>query len=51
MGADGQWHPVAFFSKTMDPAERGYDRYDTHDKEVLAIIRSFEEWRADLEGL
>jgi hypothetical protein len=32
----------------MDPAERNYD---THDKEMLAIIRALEEWRAELEGL
>jgi len=42
------WHPVAFFSKTMVPAELNYD---IHDKEMLAIIRAFEEWRAELEGL
>jgi transposase InsO family protein len=42
------WHPVAFFSKTMQPAELNYD---IHDKEMLAIIRALEEWRAELEGL
>ena len=42
------WHPVAFFSKTIVPAELNYD---IHDKEMLAIIRAFEEWRAELEGL
>jgi hypothetical protein len=42
------WHPVAFFSKSMQPAELNYD---IHDKEMLAIIRSLEEWRAELEGL
>ena len=47
-GLDRQWHPVAFFSKIMDPAERNYN---THDKEMLAIIRALEEWRAELEGL
>lgn len=25
--------------------------YDIHDKEMLAIIRALEEWRAELEGL
>ena len=43
-----QWHPVGFFSKTMAPAECNYP---IHDKEMLAIIRSLEEWRAELEGL
>ena len=42
------WHPVAYFSKTMQPAELNYD---IHDKEMLAIILSLEEWRAELEGL
>jgi hypothetical protein len=42
------WHPIAFFSKTMQPPELNYD---IHDKEMLAIIRALEEWRAELEGL
>jgi len=46
--SDGQWHPVAFFSKTMAPAECNYE---IHDKEMLAIIRALEQWRAELEGL
>jgi hypothetical protein len=41
------WHPVAFYSKTMAPAECNYP---IHDKELLAIIRAFEEWRAELIG-
>jgi transposase InsO family protein len=45
---DGQWHPVAFFSKTMAPAECNYE---IHDKEMLAIIQALEQWRAELEGL
>ena len=32
---DGKWYPVAFFSKTMDPAECNYKVYN---KEMLAII-------------
>ena len=44
----GLWHPVAFFSKTMQPAELNYD---IHDKEMLAIVRSLEQWRAELESL
>lgn len=36
-----EWHPVAFFSKTMNPAE---GNYPIHDKELLAIIRSLQEW-------
>jgi hypothetical protein len=44
---EGILHPVAFFSKRMAPAECNYEIYD---KELLAIIRCFEEWRPDLEG-
>ena len=44
---DGILHPVAFFSRKMAPAECNYEIYD---KELLAIIRCFEEWRPDLEG-
>ena len=43
----GRWHPVAFFSKTMQPAELNYD---IHDKEMLAVVLSLGEWRAELEG-
>ena len=32
----------------MQPAELNYD---IHDKEMLAIVRSLEQWRAELEGL
>jgi hypothetical protein len=42
------WHLIAFFSKTMQPPELNYDIYN---KEMLAIIRALEEWRAELEGL
>jgi hypothetical protein len=44
---DQQWHPVAFFSKTIDQAEFNYQ---IHDKEILVIIQSFEHWCAELEG-
>lgn len=44
---DGILRPVAFFSKKHTPAECNYEIYD---KELLAIIRCFEEWRPELEG-
>ncbi|ETN72937.1 hypothetical protein NECAME_18601, partial [Necator americanus] len=44
---NGVLHPVAFYSKKHSPAECNYEIYD---KEMLAIIRCFEEWRADLEA-
>jgi RNase H-like domain found in reverse transcriptase/Integrase zinc binding domain len=40
-------HPVAFFSHKFTPQECNYEIYD---KELLAIIRAFEEWRGELEG-
>ena len=43
----GQWHPVAYFSKKMIPAET---RYETHDSELLAIVEAFKTWRHYLEG-
>src|SRR5271169_1965960 len=44
---NGVLHPVAFFSKKHSPAECNYEIYD---KELMAIIRCFEEWRPHLEG-
>ncbi|KAG5720262.1 hypothetical protein E4T56_gene3291 [Termitomyces sp. T112] len=44
---DGKWHPVAFYSKSLNAVEWNYE---IHDKEMLAIIQSFEEWRHFLEG-
>jgi hypothetical protein len=40
-----QWYPVAYFSKTMNAPECNYE---IHDKEMLAIIRAIQEWRAEL---
>lgn len=41
----GVLRPVAFMSKKMIPAECNYDIYD---KELLAIVRAFEEWESEL---
>jgi hypothetical protein len=46
-GLDGEWHPVGYFSKTMAPAETNYP---IHDKEMLAIVKALQHWRAELEG-
>jgi len=40
------WHPVAFFSKSLDIHERNYKIYD---KELLAVIWRLEEYRHYLE--
>jgi transposase InsO family protein len=42
---DQLWYPIAYFSKTMNAPECNYE---IHDKEMLAIIRSLQEWRAEL---
>jgi hypothetical protein len=42
----GVLHPVAFYSKNLLPAECNYEIYD---KELLAIIQAFEQWRPELE--
>lgn len=44
---DGKWRPVAFLSKSLNPAERNYEIYD---KELLAIMTCLEEWRPYLLG-
>ncbi|KAF7573021.1 hypothetical protein PtrM4_079260 [Pyrenophora tritici-repentis] len=43
----GVLRPVAFLSHKMTPAECNYEIYD---KELLAIVRAFEEWRFELSG-
>ena len=40
-------HLVAYFSRKMAPAKCDYKIYN---KELLAIIRCFKEWRPELEG-
>jgi len=35
-----KWHPVAFYSKSLSPVKQNYE---IHDKEMLAIICTFEE--------
>ena len=44
---NGILHPVAYFSRRMSPAECNYEIYD---KELLAIIRCFKEWKPELES-
>lgn len=40
-------HPIAFYSRTYLPAECNYEIYD---KELLAVIAAFKEWRHYCEG-
>ena len=44
---DRHWHPITYYLKTMADAELNYP---IHDKEMLAIIFSFQHWRVQLEG-
>ncbi|KAF8752641.1 hypothetical protein RHS01_07534 [Rhizoctonia solani] len=44
---DSRLHPLGFLSESFKGAKQNYN---THDKELLAIICSFEYWRIFLEG-
>jgi transposase InsO family protein len=46
-GTKMHWHPVAFWSRKLSPAERNYSTYDA---ELLAIVEAFKQWRHYLEG-
>ncbi|KAF8753916.1 hypothetical protein RHS01_06785 [Rhizoctonia solani] len=47
-GEDNRLHPIAYMSKSFSGAEANYD---THNKELLAIIKALEEWRIFLEAM
>ena len=34
---EGKWRPIAFLSRTMQPAERNYEIYN---KKLLAIVKA-----------
>jgi len=44
---DKRLHPVAFHSRKLSSAERNYE---IHDKELLAILEAFMEWKHYLYG-
>lgn len=44
---DNELHPVAYLSRSLIKAERNYEVFD---KELLAVISAFKEWRHYLEG-
>ena len=46
-GADWVWRPIAFYSKSLTPAER---KYSAFDRELLAIYLSIKHFRHFLEG-
>jgi hypothetical protein len=45
--ADGKRHPIAYYSATLNEAERNYDIYDL---ELLAIVKALRNWRSFLAG-
>ena len=46
-GEDGQTHPIAFHSRKFTVSEINYE---VHDKELLAVVDSFEQWHHFLKG-
>jgi hypothetical protein len=45
---DNVLHPVTYFSKKHSPMECNYEMYD---KELMAIVRAFEEWCPELQSV
>ena len=43
-----QWYSVAYFFKTMVLAKCNYSIYN---KEMLAIVRSLDQWRLELKSI
>ena len=43
----GEWHPIAYFSKILKPAE---SRYSAFDRELLAVYLAIKHFRHFLEG-
>ncbi|KFY92703.1 hypothetical protein V500_04066 [Pseudogymnoascus sp. VKM F-4518 (FW-2643)] len=41
---NGKFKPIAYYSRKLSPTELNYDIYD---KELLAIVVAFEQWRAE----
>ena len=44
---DGDYHPVAFHSRTFKDTKTNYD---VHNKELTAIYNAFKQWRHYLKG-
>jgi hypothetical protein len=42
-----KWHPIAFYSKSLNPVKQNYK---IHNKKMLAVMRALKEWRHFLEG-
>ena len=46
-GPKGKLQPVAYHSRKLSPPELNYD---IHDKELLALVDAFRQWKVYLEG-
>ncbi|KAF8642444.1 hypothetical protein AX16_009490 [Volvariella volvacea WC 439] len=44
---NGDWHPVAYLSQALDPAQSNYQIYD---RELLTILRALQAWRHHILG-
>lgn len=44
---EGKWHPIAYYSRKFSGPE---ERYDVHDKELLAVIEALRHWRIYAES-
>lgn len=44
---EGNWHPIAYYSRKLTDTEQNYD---IHDKELMAIVLAFQQWRMYAEG-
>ena len=44
---DGQWHPIAYYLRKFTAPE---ERYDVHDKELIAIVNLLQHWRVYAES-
>ena len=47
LNPNGELHPVCYYSRKFTPAELNYPIYD---KELLAVVEAFKQWRVYLEG-
>ena len=45
---DGHSHPICFYSRKFTPAEL---KYPIYDKELLAVVSAFKQWRVYMEGV
>ena len=45
---DLKWHPITFYLKSLNAIKQNYE---IHDKEMLAVMRSLEEWQHFLKDV